>query len=74
MDNAQEQRITKQLNVGDVLHLVQIGVLLVSIGIAYEKFDANAAQVGVHTQQLNRIEHYLSAHDPHYWDESRKDQ
>lgn len=64
----------KGWNFGDLLHLVQIAVLLISIGIVYEKFDANAAVTNVHTEQLNRIEHYLSSKDPEYWSQSRKDE
>lgn len=62
------------LNAGDLLHLVEIAVMLISIGIVYEKFDANALVTGVHTQQLNRIEHYLSSKDVEYWNASRKDE
>ena len=61
-------------SLGDLLHLVQIAVLLISIGIIYAKFDANTTVTGIHTQQLNRIEHYLSSRDSHYWDESKKDE
>ena len=57
---------------GDLLHLVQIGVLLISIGIVYEKFDQNQKVTSTHTDQLNRIEHYLSSQDAHYWDKSRQ--
>jgi hypothetical protein len=61
-------------NLGDILHLVQIAVLLISIGIAYEKFDIFTSQVSVHTQQLNRIEHYLSSKDSEYWNHSEHDE
>ena len=61
-------------NLGDALHIVQIAVLLISIGIVYEKFDIFTAQVSIHTQQLNRIEHYLSSKDPDYWNKSRRDE
>jgi len=61
-------------NLGDLLHLLQIAVLFISIGIVYAKFDANAVITNVHTQQLDRIEHYLSAHDSNYWRDSKKDE
>lgn len=69
MDQDQEKRTTRQMNLGDILHVLQIAVMLIAIGIAYEKFDIFTTQVGTHTQQLNRIEHYLSSKDSHYWDE-----
>ena len=62
-----------QWNIGDALHLVQIAILLISLGKAYEKFDANAQVTGKHTEQLDRIEHYLSSRDSKYWEDSRKD-
>jgi hypothetical protein len=68
------RKVSKNLNLGDVLHLVQIATLLFCIGVAYQKFDANAAVTNVHTQQLNRIEHYLSAKDPDYWNVSKRDE
>lgn len=64
----------REWNLGDILHIVQIAVLFITIGIVYAKFDANNAVTTIHTQQLNRIEHYLSAHDPKYWDERRNDE
>jgi hypothetical protein len=45
-----------------------------SIGVVYQKFDIFTAQVSVHTQQLDRIEHYLSSGDPQYWEKSKKDE
>jgi len=56
-----------RFNTGDVLHLLQIAVLLVCMGMAYQKLEASADQVNQHTRQLDRIEHYLSSHDPNYW-------
>jgi hypothetical protein len=66
------RHVNKGLNAGDFLHLVQIAILLVSLGIAYEKFDANAVVTGIHTQQLDRIERYLSSKDSDYWIKSKK--
>jgi hypothetical protein len=59
-------------NAGDFLHLLQIAMLLISIGAFYEKFTTAVDTMATHSQQLNRIEHYLSSKDSHYWDESRK--
>ena len=66
------ERRERTWNLGDLLHLVQIAVLLISIGIVYEKFDIFTAQVAVHTQQLDRIERYLSSNDPEYWLKSKR--
>jgi hypothetical protein len=66
--------VSKGLNFGDILHILTIITLVFSMGVAYQKFDANAAVTAIHTQQLDRIEHYLSAHDKDYWSQSRKDE
>lgn len=57
----------QKINVGDVLHIIQIAVLLASLGVAYEKFDQTAHVVENHSKQLDRVEHYLSSKDPNYW-------
>jgi hypothetical protein len=59
--------IPVRMNFGDWLHLVQLAVLCISLGIAWARFDSAATQVQRHTAQLDRIEHYLSARDPNYW-------
>ncbi len=64
----------RSINLGDVLHLLEIAVLLISIGISYQKFEEAAAQVRIHTDQLSRVEHYLSSKDPDYWRLSRENQ
>jgi len=61
-------------NMGDFLHLLQIAMLLVSIGAFYQKMSGAIDTMTTHSQQLNRIEHYLSSKDSHYWDESRKNE
>jgi hypothetical protein len=63
-----------KLNVGDWAHIIQIIALVFSIGVVYQKFDIFTAQVSVHTQQLDRIEHYLSSHDANYWQQSKRDE
>ena len=73
MDQVQEKRITRQLNIGDVLHIIQIAVLIASIGVAYERFDQVREAVVTHTRQLDRVEHYLSSKDPEYWQRSREE-
>ena len=60
-------------NIGDALHLIQIAILLISIGIVYEKFNIILDTTATHSDQLNRIEHYLSAKDSKYWRDSRQD-
>lgn len=61
----------KALNTGDVLHIVQIAMLLLAAGVAYEKFEMAAEQSGRTADKLERIEHYLSSKDPSYWRLSR---
>jgi hypothetical protein len=61
-------------NLGDVLHAFQIALLLLSLGVAYEKFDENTKVTATHTDQLNRIEHYLSSKDADYWNHSKRDE
>lgn len=58
---------SRSINTGDIIHIVQIAVLLMSLGIMYEKFQVTETQVQTHTNQLNNIEHYLSSKDPNYW-------
>lgn len=57
------------LGTGDVLSMLQIAILIASLGVAWAKFQATQDQVTIHTHQLDRVEHYLSSHDPHYWNE-----
>ena len=61
-----------RVNIGDVLHLLEIAVLLMSIGVSYAKFTQAANAVEMHAAQLSRIEHYLSSKDPAYWRLSRE--
>lgn len=67
-------QIRRSINTGDALHLIEIAVLLISIGISYAKLDAAAIQVKAQADQLERIEHYLSSKDPQYWKFSREGQ
>jgi hypothetical protein len=60
------------LNWGDWANIIQIILIIASAGYYYAKFDANAVVTGIHTQQLDRIERYLSSKDPDYWIKSRK--
>lgn len=57
----------QRFNSGDALHILEIAVLFIGMGMAYQQLKASADQVNQHTHQLDRIEHYLSAHDPNYW-------
>jgi hypothetical protein len=55
-----------------VLYVIQIVVFIAGFGIAYQRFDDAAKKVEVHTEQLNRVERYLSMKDPDYWRLSRQ--
>lgn len=59
-------------NSGDILHLLEVVVLLVGMGVAYDKLQTAADQVANHSRQLDRIEHYLSSRDPEYWQRTRE--
>lgn len=67
-----------KLNTGDFLHIFEVVVMIVSFVAAVARFDAkfdqNAAQVIIHTQQLNRMEHYLASKDPEYYKRSKDDE
>jgi hypothetical protein len=58
---------SRKLNFGDLLHFLEVAVILISIGINFERFEAMAKTSEGHTQALDRIEHYLSSQDPKYW-------
>lgn len=60
-------------NAGDALHIVQIAILLITLGIGYEKLQETEQMVIGHTQVLNHIEHYLSSKDSHYWDDVNRE-
>lgn len=68
-----EQQAGRVFNIGDFLHVVQIGILLVSLGMIYEKFQQTLDLTGTHSRQLNRIEHYLSSKDPEYWKQTKEE-
>jgi hypothetical protein len=59
-------------NAGDAIHLLEVVVILVGMGAAYDKLQAAADQVANHSRQLDRIEHYLSSRDPEYWQRTRE--
>lgn len=63
-----------RFTIGDLLHMIEIAMLFISLGVSYEKFEQTRAQVEVHTQSLDRIEHYLSSKDAKYWKLSKQDQ
>lgn len=58
---------SRRLNIGDWLHVIEILVLVFSLGIAWAKFEYTEDIVVHHSQQLDRVEHYLSSRDPEYW-------
>lgn len=55
------------LNTGDILHIIQIAVLLISCGVGFAKLQTAETTVQNVADQLNRVEHYLSSHDAKYW-------
>ena len=62
----------RAISTGDILHVLQIAVLLASAGVAYAKFQDSAEQSRINANKLDRIEHYLSSKDPEYWIRSRE--
>lgn len=58
--------------IAEVLHTIEIAVLLLSLGATYERLQAAAVQVGTLTDDVTRIEHYLSSKDSSYWKLSRE--
>lgn len=61
-------------NWGDLLHFLEIITVVFYMGVTYAQFKGYAEQVARHTQQLDRIEHYLSSHDATYWPQSKQDE
>jgi hypothetical protein len=56
------------LNTGDILHGIQIAVMLATLGVFYQQMNDGLAQIRNLEGQVVRIEHYLSSKDPHYWE------
>lgn len=71
---AERRKVDRGLNLGDILHVVQIIVLGITIGVFYAESTANVVVTKTHTEQLNRIEHYLSSKDPNYYETSRRNE
>jgi hypothetical protein len=63
----------RSFNRGDWLHLIQIAVMLFSLGIAYAKIQEAAVQSGRNAHTLERVEHYLSSRDPDYWQRAKEE-
>lgn len=61
----------RAISTGDILHVLQIAVLLAAAGVAYAKFQDSAEQSQANAHKLDRIEHYLSSRDPEYWQRSK---
>ena len=64
--------MSKLPNVGDALHLIEIAVLLITLGMNYQRFlqiQSTSAQYG---QAIIRIEHYLSSQDSQYWHKAKQ--
>lgn len=64
----------QKITLGNWLTILQIALLVGSVGVVYQKVDSALHAVASHTQQLQRIEHYLSSKDSNYWKLSREDQ
>lgn len=64
----------EHINLGDWLHIFQIVVLFISLGILYEKIDMSMQTTNAHTVKIDRIEHYLSSKDANYWKITKDDQ
>jgi hypothetical protein len=54
-------------NVGDLAHVLEVAILLISIGANYARFVQIETDVAEHTRALQRIEHYLASRDAEYW-------
>jgi hypothetical protein len=61
-----------RLNPGDWLHVVEFGLLLVTLGMFVKTIQYTESQVDKHSHQLDRIEHYLSSRDPEYWQRTQE--
>ncbi len=55
-------------NWGDFLHLVQILLLVATLGTYYQQFRDAQQQLQSLSLTVQRVERYLSSHDRHYWD------
>jgi hypothetical protein len=63
----------RSFNRGDWLHLVQIAVMLFTMGIAWAKIQSAAEQSSRNAHTLERVEHYLSSRDPEYWQRAKEE-
>ncbi len=61
-----------RLNPGDWLHVMEAVVMLITLGMFIRTIQYTEAQVDKHSDQLNRIEHYLSSRDPEYWQRTQE--
>jgi len=55
-------------NWGDFLHLVQILLLVATLGTYYQQFRDAQKNLEHLSTTVQWIQRYLSAHDRHYWD------
>jgi len=60
------------LSFGDLLHGIQIAVMLATLGIFYQQIQSGLEEIRNLKTQTTRIEHYLSSKDPHYWEHAEK--
>ena len=64
----------RPLNTGDILHLVEIGVIIFGMGMGWQQLRTNlettARQDAIlkdHGSVLHRLELYQASKDPDYW-------
>lgn len=65
-------RRARTITSGDIIHIAEFVMMLVTLGMFIQTMKYTAAQVDKHTDQLNRIEHYLSSRDPEYWERTKE--
>lgn len=58
----------RPLNSGDVLHIVQLLLMVLFLGAYYQKLEDGLAELRSLGTRVERMEHYESSKDPHYWD------
>jgi hypothetical protein len=73
-DKIIEPVVNRKFNFGDILHVLEIAVLLISIGIYWQRLELTMDREVEHGIKLDRIEHYLSSRDANYWKLSKENQ
>lgn len=55
-------------NWGDFLHAIEIFLLVLSLGMGYQRMQDGLEQIKQLQTTVTRIDHYLSSKDLRYWD------